>query len=735
MFLDDSRSVAGREADKQRRANRRLRGLLAGAAVLLILALVAGGFALVARGRANRAATAAVAQRLGAQALLAKDPDLALLLTRQGVALSDSRATEGNLQVALMRSPGLIRTSRPLPGSALRSVDVSPDGSRVVAVTDGRVAVLDPTTLRTTRVFDLPSWIGGFLDDGRLVVAGPTGRQMRALDLKTGAQSPIFQPTFKATWYDVAADLRFAGEASPRKAGPGREIRVLALPGRRLLHRLVVPVEAGVNLGAGHALIWQAPAGHTFDSGPPEKLEVWSLEPWRRQAVIAVDDWPGALDRSGRLLATARNGRVVVTDLRTGTSRVLGGRNVNGLNFSRDGRSLVSVGDEAIVWDVARGVRRETLRGESAVFSSDGETVYTSSSDGTVAAFDVGGSRRIGRSFRAGSGNAIDDPDQVPLGAAVSPDGRLLAATEHDGRTSIVALASGRRVAHTAPAAGGRVSGVAWAPDGKSFATADSRRHVETWERSGSLLRSYASSIPQQTVGAAVAFSPDGKLLAASGSDYQIHVWSVRTGKEVTTASTTTTALGLAFSPDGKTLVASSTDDGGSYVYGWGLPDGQPIYVVNVGSVADAPQVVAFTPDGKLIATGGPPGIVKFLDPRTGKPAGRPIRTGGLISIDFDRTGRLMVTGGIDGTTRLFDVQTRTAYGGPFPAVSNRSAVAAFTPDGSSVVTVNDRGRAVLWDIRPSSWARHACDVAGRTLTRAEWAQYLPGRSYHPACK
>ena len=59
----------------------------------------------------------------------------------------------------------------------------------------------------------------------------------------------------------------------------------------------------------------------------------------------------------------------------------------------------------------------------------------------------------------------------------------------------------------------------------------------------------------------------------------------------------------------------------------------------------------------------------------------------------------------------------------------------AFTPDGSSIVTVNDRGRAVLWDVRPTSWARHACEVAGRTLTRAEWKQYLPGRSYHPACK
>ena len=43
-------------------------------------------------------------------------------------------------------------------------------------------------------------------------------------------------------------------------------------------------------------------------------------------------------------------------------------------------------------------------------------------------------------------------------------------------------------------------------------------------------------------------------------------------------------------------------------------------------------------------------------------------------------------------------------------------------------------GRAYRWDVRPSSWARHACEVAGRPLTRAEWRDALPGRDYDPAC-
>jgi len=41
---------------------------------------------------------------------------------------------------------------------------------------------------------------------------------------------------------------------------------------------------------------------------------------------------------------------------------------------------------------------------------------------------------------------------------------------------------------------------------------------------------------------------------------------------------------------------------------------------------------------------------------------------------------------------------------------------------------------AYIWDIRPASLMRHACEVAGRRLTRAEWSAFLPGRAYHPAC-
>ena len=57
-----------------------------------------------------------------------------------------------------------------------------------------------------------------------------------------------------------------------------------------------------------------------------------------------------------------------------------------------------------------------------------------------------------------------------------------------------------------------------------------------------------------------------------------------------------------------------------------------------------------------------------------------------------------------------------------------------FTPGGTHLIAAQANGRAYRWDIRPASLARHACDVAGRRLTRAEWEEFLPGRDYDPAC-
>jgi len=94
----------------------------------------------------------------------------------------------------------------------------------------------------------------------------------------------------------------------------------------------------------------------------------------------------------------------------------------------------------------------------------------------------------------------------------------------------------------------------------------------------------------------------------------------------------------------------------------------------------------------------------------------------------------MLATGSIDGTIQLFDLTGRRPLGVSLPGLPNRPGVPMFTPDGAHLLALTGAGDSYRWDVRPASWAQHACAVAGRTRTRSEWADVLPGRDYAPAC-
>jgi hypothetical protein len=79
-------------------------------------------------------------------------------------------------------------------------------------------------------------------------------------------------------------------------------------------------------------------------------------------------------------------------------------------------------------------------------------------------------------------------------------------------------------------------------------------------------------------------------------------------------------------------------------------------------------------------------------------------------------------------------VGAQLPIGNPLAAIPNHMVAPLFTRDGAYLFGITDAGLAYRWDVRPSSWARHACAVAGRRLTRAEWQDALPGLRYAPAC-
>jgi WD40 repeat protein len=122
---------------------------------------------------------------------------------------------------------------------------------------------------------------------------------------------------------------------------------------------------------------------------------------------------------------------------------------------------------------------------------------------------------------------------------------------------------------------------------------------------------------------------------------------------------------------------------------------------------------IAFSPDGRRLATAGDDGTVWIWDASTGTPVGAPISPGQgkLTSVAFGPDGRRLAIGGgdtsvgvlgdHDGTVRLWDVETNSPIGEPLIHGELVHSV-AFSPDGNRIASgameAGNNGTVRLWD-------------------------------------
>jgi hypothetical protein len=148
---------------------------------------------------------------------------------------------------------------------------------------------------------------------------------------------------------------------------------------------------------------------------------------------------------------------------------------------------------------------------------------------------------------------------------------------------------------------------------------------------------------------------------------------------------------------------------------------------------------VAASPDGSVLVTSTIEGDVTVRDPATARATTPEIAsTGGRtnnIQISDDNTRMLVVTWG--GAAHLYDVGSTRQIGGTLPVdldVNVRQIGATLRPDGDEVAVATEHG-VQLWDLDPDIWRNAACRLAGRNLTRDEWASYIPeGEPYRATC-
>ena len=731
---DRTAELAEREAE---RADRTAEGAAESAAA-----------AELAAERADQAAIEADARRVGTQALVTENVDESLLMAIAGVQLDDSSDTRANLLTALTRNPALVAATR--SAEPLLTVDASFDG-KVVAVGDPftGIALHDPATLAPLGSFPDPPWTMKFQPGGTTLAMAANA----------------FNPNWPQQLDPIPVVIVDAATFEPAATQLGRQPE-------RATARVLEYSANGRYLAVPFELYGDDPDAPTGGA-----VAVWDLEapgqPVRRFDADSVDDfgWWQGLSPDGTLLYTGgRGGSVVVRDVRTGTvvnsvaiahqggevspdgavvavangrdvvlldaatltehRRLEGQANVTTLQFSRDGTRFATGTEDGAVtlWDIDTGAVADQFRGHSGTvrelaFSPDGATLYTVSQDRSLLAWDLNGSRRF-----VAKGAAPARPANADY-AIVAGSGELIAYVSGlSGQPDAMQFLdlTANEMSPRVEVGHGGIGDVRPRPPGyDQVATTGRDGFVRIWERSTGLLLG-----ERDVDGDRLAYSANGERILVGAADGEVAVIDADTLEPLAPPiQLDHRVVRLQASPDNRTAIASTSAPGIALV---DTTDGT---VLHERRIERDPISADFSPDGERAAIALQTGEVGVLDVSTGEWVRTPVNGhhNTATTVRYSPDGDTLVSGGLDGRVALWDGNTGALLGS-IVASPNVTTAAGFAPDGHTVVIASTDGTLARWDTQVEQWISAACAIAGRSLTRAEWAAILPDRPFINTC-
>jgi RNA polymerase sigma factor (sigma-70 family) len=375
--------------------------------------------------------------------------------------------------------------------------------------------------------------------------------------------------------------------------------------------------------------------------------------------------------------------------------------------FSPDGKR-VAIGDSRwglvrwglVLWDLETGkeVRRFSPPGGAAhsAFSPDGKVLATSSPRGAIRLWDAATGKLFSApepdvdsfpflrfssdSKRVFSGGGVclvwdaatgrelkcfTDPQPLDLKSltdlrilALSPDESLLAISRPREKISLRDAATGKEK-QTLPG-DDPTWRLLFAPDGRRLISTGNKDVVHVWDvASGRELHHMPGRFQ-------LAISRDGRLLAASDRQMTVFVYDLTTGQETKRFAFPQAGLAggsailsdLAFAPDGSSLAAVGTlrtPTQRGIIRLWDLTDGGRVR--SFDSQKAWIDSVAFSPDGRSLATGDREGELILWEVRSGRPrhvfAGHECQ---IISLAFSPDGRSLAASSAGGPVYVWDV-------------------------------------------------------------------------------
>jgi DNA-binding SARP family transcriptional activator/WD40 repeat protein/KaiC/GvpD/RAD55 family RecA-like ATPase len=788
-YLDASSADATRELEEaqqrvvvETRRTRRLRTSLVGVAVLLVVALVAGGIAIQqgsnaqqSESRAQVAARLRDASRLAAlsRAVSAREYDLRLRLAVESYRLAPGPDTEGALESALVAVPSdQLRTiSVPPPSSALSGI--TPDGSLMIVPGGGGAAVVDTVNGSVVRRVALPDHpapgIATVSDDARWAAIGSNGGSViSVIDIELGrvvagplrAKGPLvgfaFDPTDRHRLFVGGQDGSVTRWDLSNPSDPRADLLATVAPVQNQQLLLAVAVSAdGSRLFVGET--------NTDPAYPAVGSTV--LDAQTGAAIREVPGGFGAMSRDGRYVAAVPRGKLTVTEVDTGAIVTVPLPTVTNvwprMSFdASDARLALTDGDtnriHVVDWRSGQDVTDPIdIYGTFtfATFLADGRLFVQNAARAVVRDLDATSAPAL---------VALPGSREMPWPVErrfphFTTDGHIVTVTNDEMITfdphdlSIDAQAALPTAVDS--------SVVLPTPDGRFLTAARFRPGgvtLDVVERStGTVVGSADMQYQGQQF---VRMSPDSSAQGLVSFDGQVAVLGVghhpgRLRRLAGAGKVPANGLNLWFSPDGRRLLVMRTFQGDASAHA-------TVYDVASGRHHDLEVPIgvslltaAWSPDGEVVAFSAPDSrsrssSVVLVDSRTGKQIDTTLAVEGttFTSIAFAQSGHRIVTLARapegPGSIRMWDADGLLPIGDPIP-VDPYVGYLEVSQDGATALAAQydaagQPPRAVsvaVFDLAPKTWLRTACDVAGRPLSRLEWKKLLPDRPYEPGCR
>ncbi|MEP7136842.1 MAG: protein kinase [Chloroflexota bacterium] len=656
--LDSARKLAETERMSALRLRGRNRVISTVGVIALMLAVLAGVFAF----KSNQSKQQAFSRELASAAIsnLELDPERSILLALQGLSTQYSSEAENALRQGLATS----RVKWTLLSDAyINSLAYSPDGKQVATGNaNGVVQVWDIQTGHEVFRFDDTYSITKivYTPDGKQLITADENGYINIWDATNGKLTSWFPAFSEGVW-----NMRLSSDGM----------------------RLVTTSSTSIK-------IWDAKTSKLLSTLTTSSSNIENI----------------AFSSDGTRLATASvDGNVIIWDMETGKDLFMFSVSPNGCNpniiFNQDGKRLITSDSCGTVgfWDISGNKGQELFHRK--VRSTGGIVTLNLSPDGTRLA--VGNNNSVSMWDPNTGFDLFFLPNEWKVFSGdFSPDGKYFAAVGFSKAIKVWDLSlPGEKFVVNAHD-GNRIGDVTYSPDGTLIAT-------ESKDAGSAILWDIAKDQKYLTIKdpglcCSVAFSPDGMNLAIGSIQSQAKIRDAKMGKILTTLNGhTDVVFKVIFSTDG-TRIATASYDGSAKV--WDATNGKQLITIAVGTGGWSLQDIAFSPDGKFLATSSvfDTSQVSMWDVATGKwlfglGKDSPITWGGLA---FSPNGKLLAVGYTDNVARIWDVSTMKSQTEPLLVLRGHSNLVfevAFNSDGTRLATASFDGTVKLWNMAPGA--------------------------------